>query len=316
MKKFIIAIVLLFAPLLASASIDRNLYYGLRSNEDVKELQEYLTDKGFYKGNVTGNFFSITLSAVKKYQRSIKLNGTGYVGILTRTAINNDLAVDLADSDQDATNETGFTPTIPTPTPTNTILCNGTNYTKCPSGTDFVCPSSGGAYCQQQQQAQIIQQLQQTVQQIQQNTQQIVQNTCTPNWQCISWSTCSNSTQTRTCTDSNSCGNDNGKPVLTQSCSMPTPAPSCTLSAVNQDSSNDYHVLISWVTQGVPDGTIGKLFAANRWVGGVPDFDYGHPNGGSPILKAPSGSYPGVGRSEDYKAVFGDVICTTKLVQQ
>lgn len=30
-----------------------------------------------------------------------------------------------------------------------TIPCNGTNYTKCKAGSDFVCPSNGGeAYCQ------------------------------------------------------------------------------------------------------------------------------------------------------------------------
>lgn len=91
MKKLIIVIILLLTPLFASASIDHDLYYGLRNNKEVKELQKYLADKGFYAGNVTGNFFSITLAAVKKYQKIIKLNGTGYVGKLTRASINNDL---------------------------------------------------------------------------------------------------------------------------------------------------------------------------------------------------------------------------------
>lgn len=91
MKKIIIAIILLLAPVFTYASIDQNLYYGLRNNEEVKELQQYLVDNGFLSGQATGNFFSLTLSAVKKYQKSIKLNGTGYVGVLTRQTINANL---------------------------------------------------------------------------------------------------------------------------------------------------------------------------------------------------------------------------------
>ncbi|MDP2741259.1 MAG: peptidoglycan-binding domain-containing protein [bacterium] len=91
MKKTIIAIILLLMPVFTYASIDQNLYYGLRNNEEVKELQQYLIGNGFLSGQATGNFFSLTLSAVKKYQKSIKLNGTGYVGVLTRQAINANL---------------------------------------------------------------------------------------------------------------------------------------------------------------------------------------------------------------------------------
>lgn len=42
---------------------------------------------------------------------------------------------------------------------------------------------------------------------------------CTPNWQCTSWSTCSGNSQSRTCTDSNTCGVTTGKPITVQSCS-------------------------------------------------------------------------------------------------
>ncbi len=43
--------------------------------------------------------------------------------------------------------------TLPAPvpvvnTPPNTIFCNGTNWSRCPVGQDFICPSSGSAYCQ------------------------------------------------------------------------------------------------------------------------------------------------------------------------
>lgn len=43
-------------------------------------------------------------------------------------------------------------PTTPM-APANSMLCNGTYYSFCPSGQNFVCPSNGaGAYCQPQQQ--------------------------------------------------------------------------------------------------------------------------------------------------------------------
>lgn len=46
--------------------------------------------------------------------------------------------------------------------------------------------------------------------------------TCTQNWQCSSWGVCENSQQTRTCTDSNSCGATTNKPTETQSCTSTT----------------------------------------------------------------------------------------------
>ncbi len=47
--------------------------------------------------------------------------------------------------------------------------------------------------------------------------------TCTPDWQCSTWSDCSSSgTQTRTCTDKNACNTTTSKPQETQTC---TPAP-------------------------------------------------------------------------------------------
>jgi len=43
---------------------------------------------------------------------------------------------------------------------------------------------------------------------------------CTPNWQVGNWSECVNGQQTRTVTDSNNCGTDEGKPATTQSCTI------------------------------------------------------------------------------------------------
>ncbi len=41
---------------------------------------------------------------------------------------------------------------------------------------------------------------------------------CTTDWQCTDWSICSASIQTRTCTDSNTCGITDGKPVESKAC--------------------------------------------------------------------------------------------------
>lgn len=41
---------------------------------------------------------------------------------------------------------------------------------------------------------------------------------CTPNWSCGNWSACTNSNQTRSCSDQNSCGINTNKPDESQSC--------------------------------------------------------------------------------------------------
>jgi hypothetical protein len=114
MKTIIIFLFFLLMPVFVFASIDQNLYYGLRNNGEVKELQSYLAGKGLYSGNSTGNFFSLTLAAVKKYQKSIKLNGTGYVGPLTRQIINADLL--------SVSNTNSITKTTPSQTQTPAVL--------------------------------------------------------------------------------------------------------------------------------------------------------------------------------------------------
>ena len=43
-------------------------------------------------------------------------------------------------------------------------------------------------------------------------------NDCTESWSCGSWSSCVGGTQTRTCTDANSCGTITSRPALSQSC--------------------------------------------------------------------------------------------------
>lgn len=269
MKKIILVslLSLFFIPLFANASLDTNLYYGLQNNSDVRQLQEFLIDKGYLSGNSTGNFFSLTLNAVKQYQKSQKISQTGYVGILTRGAINNELATNLSASNQEATNETGTTPPAPIlPATTNDVVAT------LQAQIALLLQQVQAMQAQQtttQQLQQTVQQQAQTIQQIQQNTQQIVQNTCTPNWQCISWSACSSSTQTRTCTDSNNCGNNNGRPALTQSCSMPTPVATCNL--VGQQVGNLGKV--TWTSSGADSGELlyqhgnnaGTPFESHLW---------------------------------------------------
>lgn len=47
---------------------------------------------------------------------------------------------------------------------------------------------------------------------------------CTESWTCGDWSACSNSVQTRTCTDAYSCGTTVDRPAITQSCDSTAPA--------------------------------------------------------------------------------------------
>jgi len=49
---------------------------------------------------------------------------------------------------------------------------------------------------------------------------ELIQRACVPSWQCSAWSTCSDFRQTRTCLDSNECGESNGQRTENQSCTM------------------------------------------------------------------------------------------------
>lgn len=91
-KAIIIASVALsglaFAPsALAAGQFNSYLHYGMSSNQ-VKSLQQYLGQKGYFKGPQTGNFLGMTQSAVKSYQAANGIPATGYVGPLTVAALN------------------------------------------------------------------------------------------------------------------------------------------------------------------------------------------------------------------------------------
>ncbi|MDO8530270.1 MAG: LamG-like jellyroll fold domain-containing protein [bacterium] len=172
MKKFIIFLALLFMPVFTFASIDTNLYYGIRNNSDVRELQEFLIDKGFLTGSATGNFLSLTLKAVKQYQTSVGISSTGYVGNLTKKSINSELVANLSSSNEAATSETGAIPPMPEIQKTNNDVVSALQ-----AQIALLQKQLNALNAQTQTTQQSNQQLQQTVQQIQQNTQQIAQNT-------------------------------------------------------------------------------------------------------------------------------------------
>ena len=79
---------------------EENLFYGLRNDERVRCLQEFLKSQGaeiYPEGLVTGNFLSLTKAAVIRFQEKYAdevlapwdlAEGTGFVGETTRAKIN------------------------------------------------------------------------------------------------------------------------------------------------------------------------------------------------------------------------------------
>jgi len=69
-------------------TFNRDLYFGLSNDSDIIALQEFLTEQGYYAGPISGNFGSLTLSAVKKFQLAKGINSTGYFGPRSRAVPN------------------------------------------------------------------------------------------------------------------------------------------------------------------------------------------------------------------------------------
>ncbi len=86
----------------ASQNIGTNTDTAISSNSDtfteflsvgsedgqVTALQQYLLQKGFYSGPVTGYYGALTEEAVEKYQTAHGIDPAGYVGPSTRAALN------------------------------------------------------------------------------------------------------------------------------------------------------------------------------------------------------------------------------------
>ncbi len=86
--------------LIPCQEFEEDLFYGLRNDERVKCLQEFLKSQGseiYLEGLVTGNFLSLTKSAVIRFQEKYTSEiltplslekGTGYFGSLSREMAN------------------------------------------------------------------------------------------------------------------------------------------------------------------------------------------------------------------------------------
>ncbi|MBU4466480.1 peptidoglycan-binding protein, partial [Patescibacteria group bacterium] len=75
-------------------NFSQDLYYGTSNSSAVSCLQQFLKSKGetiYPEGLVTGNYLSLTVLAVKRYQASKGIIQTGYFGPLTRAAANKEL---------------------------------------------------------------------------------------------------------------------------------------------------------------------------------------------------------------------------------
>lgn len=87
---------LLFFPVFVSAApFSQDLYFGMRNNEGVKILQNFLKGRTLYDGPVTGNFFTRTREAVISFQKEQNITpAAGYFGLKTRGRANTFLRED------------------------------------------------------------------------------------------------------------------------------------------------------------------------------------------------------------------------------
>jgi len=98
MKKFGIVVLSflvsfsLISATLAADLFEKDIKYGVANNNDVKQLQDFLYNEGFYKGPVTGNFYTLTRNALKKYQLANKITpANGLLNSATREKLNSTL---------------------------------------------------------------------------------------------------------------------------------------------------------------------------------------------------------------------------------
>lgn len=74
------------------SKFDTDLRFGMRSDK-VQNLQTALKVKGFFTGETTTFFGLVTLASVRAYQKARGISATGYVGPLTRAALNKDFSL-------------------------------------------------------------------------------------------------------------------------------------------------------------------------------------------------------------------------------
>jgi peptidoglycan hydrolase-like protein with peptidoglycan-binding domain len=74
---------------------ERDLYFGLINDSEVQRLQEFLINRGYLNiTQATGNYYTLTLAAVKAFQRAKGITPvSGYFGPKTRQAVNLELGL-------------------------------------------------------------------------------------------------------------------------------------------------------------------------------------------------------------------------------
>lgn len=87
MNRFWPVLFIVLIPQIVLAQVfTRDLYFGLRNDPDVVRLQDFLREQNFFVySESTGNFFTVTLEALKKFQRVQGIQpASGYFGPLSR----------------------------------------------------------------------------------------------------------------------------------------------------------------------------------------------------------------------------------------
>ncbi|MEO6536090.1 MAG: peptidoglycan-binding protein, partial [Candidatus Paceibacterota bacterium] len=83
----LLSLIVLASPSFVHAAFTKQLAQGSQGVE-VTELQQILTQQGFYTGPVTGYFGALTKAAVMAYQVAHGLSPVGQVGPQTRSSLN------------------------------------------------------------------------------------------------------------------------------------------------------------------------------------------------------------------------------------
>ena len=114
--KLLILVLAVFAFSTPVASADslfnNNLYFGIQGDTEVVKLQEFLTEQGVYSGPVNGNFFSLTLQAVRQFQTANGVSpASGYFGPISRNKANAILSGQIASFEEQAPTSTATSDT-------------------------------------------------------------------------------------------------------------------------------------------------------------------------------------------------------------
>lgn len=90
MRAFLFIVLAALFPLFVRAQFSRDLYFGMRNDADVVRLQDFLRGQGLFTyPTSTGNYFTATRDAVKKFQKIYGISPIGgYFGPQSRAAAN------------------------------------------------------------------------------------------------------------------------------------------------------------------------------------------------------------------------------------